>query len=137
MTQPRNSFTLAHCWAHVRRKFVEVEEQHPGRCTEVLDLIGQLYDIEREAKEKPPDEVLALRKERSKSVVLAIQNWALEVEALPESNLGKAISYMSSAILYTLTESAKLAGVGPHTYLKTGITAALRDNQIPLPHELA
>jgi len=177
-------FTLAHCWAHVRRKFVEVEEQHPGRCTEVLDLIGQLYDIEREAKGKPPDEVLALREERSKHVILAIQKWALEVEALPESNLGKAIAYMSSlwdglrvfldnpfvgldnngteralrgvvigrknhygsrsvrgtevaAILYTLIESAKLAGVGPHTYLKTAINAALRGNQVPLPHEIA
>jgi transposase len=24
-------FTLAHCWAHVRRKFVEAEPHHPGR----------------------------------------------------------------------------------------------------------
>lgn len=177
-------FTLAHCWAHVRRKFVEVEEQQPGRCTEVLDLIGQLYEIEREAKDKPPDEVLALRKERSQNVVLAIQKWALEAEALPESSLGRAIKYMGSlwdglrvflddplvgldnngteralrgvvvgrknhygsrsvrgtevaAILYSLIESAKLASVGPHTYLKTAITAALRGNQIPLPHETA
>ena len=177
-------FTLAHCWAHVRRKFVEVEEQHPGRCTEVLDLIGQLYEVERRAKDKPPDEVLALRKERSRKIVLAIQKWALEAEALPESNLGRAIKYMGSlwdglrvfledplvgldnngteralrgvvlgrknhygsrsvrgteaaAIFYTLIESAKLAGVGPQTYLKTAITAALRGNQIPLPHEVA
>jgi len=177
-------FTLAHCWAHVRRKFVEVEEQHPGRCTEVLDLIGQLYEVERQAKDKPPDEVLALRKERSRKIVLAIQKWALEAEALPESNLGRAIKYMGSlwdglrvflddplvgldnngteralrgivlgrknhygsrsvrgtevaAILYTLIESAKLAGVGPHTYLKTAITAALRGQQTPLPHEVA
>lgn len=177
-------FVLAHCWAHVRRKFVEVEEQHPGRCTELLDLIGDLYEVEREAKDKPPDEVLALRKERSKKILLAIQKWALEAEALPESNLGKAISYMGSlwdglqvflrdpnvgldnngteralrgivvgrknhygsrsvrgtevaAILYTLIESAKLAGVGPHTYLKTAIIAALRGNEIPLPHEVA
>ena len=177
-------FTLAHCWAHVRRKFVEVEEQHPGRCAEVLDLIGQLYDVEREAKGKPPNEVLALRKERSKTIVLALQKWALEAEALPESNLGRAIKYMGSlwdglrvflqdplvgldnngteralrgvvlgrknhhgsrsvrgtevaATLYTLIESAKLAGVGPHTYLKTAITTALRGAEIPLPHELA
>ena len=42
-----------------------------------------------------------------------------------------------AAILYTLIESAKLAGVGPQTYLKTAITAALRGQQIPLPHEVA
>ena len=177
-------FTLAHCWAHVRRKFVEVEERHPGRCSEVLDLIGQLYEVERQTKDKPPDEVLALRQERSKTIVLAVQKWALETEALPESNLGRAIKYMGSlwdglrvflddplvgldnngteralrgvvlgrknhygsrsvrgtevaAILYTLIESAKLAGVGPQTYLKTAITAALRGQHIPLPHEVA
>ncbi len=175
-------FTLANCWAHVRRKFIEVEEQNPGRCTEVLDLIGQLYEVEKEAKGRPPDEVLALRQERSKKTILAIQKWALEVEALPESNLGRAIAYMGSlwdglrvfldnpsvgldnngteralrgivlgrknhygsrsvrgtevaAIFYTLIESAKLAGVGPHTYLKTAINAALRGAEVPLPHE--
>jgi transposase len=88
-------FTQANCWAHVRRKFLEVEEQHPGKCETVLDLIGQLYEVERQARGKPPDEVLALRRENSKPTLLAIQNWALEVEALPESNLGKAIAYMA------------------------------------------
>ena len=89
-------FVLANCWAHVRRKFVEVEEQHPGKCSEVLDLIGQLYELEREAKGKPPDEVLALRKERSAKVVLEIQRWTYGVEALPESSLRRAIAYMGS-----------------------------------------
>ena len=40
-------FTLAHCWAHVRRKFVEAEPHYPGPCGEVLDLIGQLYAVEQ------------------------------------------------------------------------------------------
>ena len=176
-------FTQANCWAHVRRKFVEVEEQHPGRCQEVLDLIGQLYDVERQARGKPPDEVLALRREKSKPVLLALQDWALKVEALPESALSKAIKYMGklwdglrvflqhpdvdidnnateralrgivvgrknhygsrsvrgtevAALFYTLIESAKLAGVGPHTYLQAAVSAALRGAQIPLPHEM-
>jgi transposase len=42
-----------------------------------------------------------------------------------------------AAILYSLIESAKLAGVGPQAYLKTAIIAALRGNDIPLPHETA
>ena len=41
------SFTLAHCWAHVRRKFVEAEAHYPAPCAEVLELIGQLYAVER------------------------------------------------------------------------------------------
>ena len=76
-------FTQAYCWAHVRRKFLEIENQHPGKCEQVLDLIGQLYEVERFAKDKPPDEVLALREERARPILLAIQNWALEAEALP------------------------------------------------------
>jgi transposase len=43
------SFTLAHCWAHVRRKFVEGEPHYPGPCAAVLALIGQLYAAERAA----------------------------------------------------------------------------------------
>src|SRR5690606_37299347 len=40
-----------------------------------------------------------------------------------------------AALFYTLIESAKLAGVGPHTYLQAAINAAVRGAQIPLPHE--
>jgi transposase len=98
-------FTLAHCWAHVRRKFVEAEVHYPGPCAEVLDLIGQLYAVERECRgiagavgeELAPD-VLArraiMRQERSAAIVAAIHTWAHQQRALPESSLGKAIAYM-------------------------------------------
>jgi transposase len=176
-------FTQANCWSHVRRKFVEVEEQHPGSSAEVLELIGQLYGVEEEARGRPPDEVLELRREKSKPIVFAIQSWTYEQEALPQSGLRKAIQYMGgvweglqvflenpnvdldnnrteralrgvvlgrknhygsksrrgtevSALLYSLIESAKLAGAGPHTYLMTAVNAALRGQRIPLPHEM-
>jgi transposase len=87
-------FRLAHCWAHVRRKFVEVEAQHPDVCKVVLDLIGQLYDVEREANARAPDERLTLRRETSKPILKAIHDWALATPALPQSGLGKAIAYM-------------------------------------------
>ncbi|HXS17543.1 MAG TPA: hypothetical protein VN764_10170 [Polyangiaceae bacterium] len=41
-----------------------------------------------------------------------------------------------AAVFHTLIESAKLAGVGPHTYLHAAINAALRGVEIPLPHEM-
>jgi len=41
-----------------------------------------------------------------------------------------------AAILYSLIESAKLAGVGPLTYLQAATNAALRGVEIPLPHEM-
>lgn len=87
-------FRIAHCWAHVRRKFVELEEQHPKECKQVLDWIGQLYAIEKESQQDPPDIRLEKRRTRSRPILTAIQNWALETLALPESALGKAIAYM-------------------------------------------
>jgi transposase len=87
-------FRLAHCWAHVRRKFVEIEAQHPQACGEVLDLIGRLYEVERRAQTGPPDERLRLRREESKPLVKKIHAWALATPALPQSGLGKAIAYM-------------------------------------------
>jgi transposase len=176
-------FRLAHCWAHVRRKFVEAEPSFP-ECKAVLELIGQLYAIEREIKDRPPDERLSRRQQESKALIAQIQSWALAVQALPQSGLGKAIAYMGglwdglrvflddpnvdidnngteralrgvvlgrnnhfgsrsrrgtevAALFYSLLESAKLAGFGPHTYLKTAVGAALRGEPIPLPHELA
>jgi transposase len=96
------SFTLAHCWAHARRKFIEAEPHFPEPCRTVLDLIGRLYAVEAEVPSPtdPSDraEALALRhrlrQEQSRPLVREIQNWALAQRALPESSLGKAIAYM-------------------------------------------
>jgi transposase len=41
-----------------------------------------------------------------------------------------------AALFCSLIESAKLAGIGPGTYLKAAVEAALRGATIPLPHEL-
>jgi transposase len=41
-----------------------------------------------------------------------------------------------AALFYSLIESAKLAGAGPHTYLKLATEAALQGAKIPLPHEV-
>ena len=40
--------TLAHCWAHVRRKFIEAEPHYPEPCRTALELITQLYAVEHE-----------------------------------------------------------------------------------------
>lgn len=89
------AFQLAHCWSHVRRKYLECEASFP-QATEVLNLIGELYAIEGRCPTGPPgDELRAkLRREESKEVVRRIHDWALDQRALPESALGKAISYM-------------------------------------------
>lgn len=96
------TFTLVHCWAHVRRKFVEIESSYPVACAEILDWIGQLYGVERlvvpagDGQGLQEERALRaqLRTERSQPIVEEIRRWALRQTALPRSGLGQAISYM-------------------------------------------
>jgi transposase len=89
-------FELAQCWAHVRRKFEAARKDYPA-ADEVLELIGDLYRVEREASATPLDSrlrVLAdLRVTRSGPVAAKILDWLKTTPALPKSSLGKAIGY--------------------------------------------
>lgn len=89
------AFVVAHCWAHVRRKFVEAEAFFPEAKT-AIDLIAELYAIEKLCPTGPPGDAVRrqLRNERSREVVRRLQAWAFEVRALPQSALGQAIAYM-------------------------------------------
>jgi transposase len=91
-------FRLAHCWVHVRRKFVEIEDQYPEQCEEVLDLIGKLYEVERKCLPGSAGDELrrTLRDTESRKIVDQIHDWALRTTALPKSPLGKAVAYMGS-----------------------------------------
>jgi transposase len=110
------SFKLVHCWAHVRRKYVEIEEHYPKESGEMQDLIGELYKIERRANDAVEENRLRVRTElrddQSRKIVKQIEDWAGEQRPLPRSGLGKAISYM--------------LGLWP------GLTAFLEDPRIPL-----
>ena len=39
--------TLAHCWAHTKRKYDDIADHWPTACAEIHALIGDLYAIER------------------------------------------------------------------------------------------
>ena len=97
--------TLAHCWAHVRRKFIEAEPHYPEPCRTALELITQLYAVEHEvptplglsAGDGSADFLARrrrLRHERSRAIVGEIHTWALVQRALPESSFGKALGYL-------------------------------------------
>lgn len=93
---------LCHCWAHVRRKFFELQSAFPAATKPILDLIDELFLIDREAAELASDfpslleQRRRLRAERSRGVVAQIEAWVGKQVALPESGLGKAIAYMAS-----------------------------------------
>lgn len=88
-------FRLVQCWAHVRRKFFECQKFFPKECAHVLDLIGQLYALEKTVTTDVAR--LNMRRTQSKAIVEAIGSWAAEVNALGQSALGKAIAYMAGA----------------------------------------
>ena len=112
-------FTIAHCWAHVRRKYLEIEAYFPV-CTEVIDRIRDLYAVERAAHTAAaggdPAVLLQRRQEgradQSVPIIAAIQRWVLAQRVLPESGLAKAIEYM--------------------TGMWRGLTLFLTDPRIPL-----
>jgi len=98
------AITLAHCWAHVRRKYVEAEPFYPRESREVLDLIEQLYAIERlvppagdfaaSERETVLHARARVRSAQSRTVAMKIRDTALAHHALPKSALARAGKYM-------------------------------------------
>lgn len=91
---------LVFCWAHVRRKFVEIEAFFPQECKQIIDLIRELYAIEDECPAgRDGDELRGLlRRDRSRAVLDRIAEWvyATYPRQLPESALAKAIKYLGT-----------------------------------------
>jgi transposase len=89
------TITLAHCWAHVRRQYVEAEPAYPA-AAEVLTLIAALYAAEAAAQETAAGDdtvLLVERRAHVAPVVDAIRAWVMQQRALPHSTLGKALAY--------------------------------------------
>lgn len=90
---------LVGCWAHIRRDFIDAEPSAPQKCDEILELIGDLYEIEARARD-PGDDVellewtAKLREEHTKPKLAEIKAWAKAQQELPRSPLGSAIKHM-------------------------------------------
>jgi transposase len=114
LARAESGVKLAHCWSHVRRKYIEIESFYPEPCREILDLIQELYALEKTVP--AGDDALAqrarVRQEQSASVVKRIRDWALAQKSSPRSGLREAIEYMLS--------------------LWTGLTRFLEDPSLPL-----
>ena len=86
----------ASCWAHGRRKFVELHELHKSViAAQVLDWIGTLYAIEKEIRGCRPDERCAVRRQRSKPLLDAMKPWLEQTLGTlsHRSEAAKAIRY--------------------------------------------
>jgi transposase len=91
--------TEAACWAHVRRKFVDLHELHKSPvAAQALDRIGALYAIEKEIRGRPADERSAVRQQRSRPVLDALHAWFQQTLTTlsQKSATAKAIRYALS-----------------------------------------
>ena len=89
--------TRAGCLAHARRKIFE-QSEHP-EAKEALDIIGEIYLVERLAKDEGivgTDAHLALRRERSRPLFAKLLRWARRHQHAfePRSSMGRAIRYL-------------------------------------------
>jgi transposase len=89
--------TEAGCWAHARRKFDEAQSTALGLAAEMLTMIGELYAIEKSARERklPAGEIQKLREAHAVPVLARIKVWLdrQKLEVLPKSPLGLAVRY--------------------------------------------
>jgi transposase len=89
------------CMAHCRRGFTDAAALLPkgkkGRAHQMLDLIGDLYKVERTAREAGMDaqQRHALRQQKSVPLLEQIRQWLDKAKpgTPPQSALGKAIGY--------------------------------------------
>lgn len=101
------SITHVGCWAHARRKFDEALKAQrssakkkrslkESKALQGLAFIQKLYKIERQIREKPPDEIHRIRQERSRPVMEKLRGWLTEAipRVPPQSLTGKALAYL-------------------------------------------
>jgi transposase len=94
----------AGCWAHVRRKFFDLQQAHASPiAAEAIARIGQLYGIEAEIRGRSPAERCEVRQARAGPLLDSLHQWL-------QTNLGKLSkkSEVSVAIRYALGRWAAL-----------------------------
>lgn len=89
---------LAYCWAHARRKLVEITRAGTAPIAEEgVRLIGELYAIETDIRGLCPDDRLAARQQRSAPVAARIREWLdyHRARVSAKAPLGEALSYIA------------------------------------------
>lgn len=89
---------LAYCWAHARRKLIEITRTGPAPIAEEgVSLIRELYRIETEIRGLGPAARLAVRQERSAPILARISDWLIHHRARvsAKSPLGEALAYIA------------------------------------------
>jgi hypothetical protein len=90
-----NAITRAGCWSHARRKFVEAEKSAAEIAREAVDLMGQLFAVEKQAKDVAVAERHALRQTQSVAVLAELRRKLLawKEQLLPKHPMAEAVNY--------------------------------------------
>ena len=87
------------CWAHVRRKFYDLEQAHASPLArEALERIAALYAVEDEIRGRPPDERKQVRHTRARPLLQSLHDW-FEISLTKLSRKSET----TAAIRYALT----------------------------------
>ncbi len=87
--------------SHARRKFKEAEKVQGkskglGKVQMALGEIQKLYAIERQIRDKPPDEKQGIRHARAGPILDKMRHWLdkSQTQVPPKTTLGKALHYL-------------------------------------------
>jgi transposase len=92
----REDVIEAGCWAHARRKFVEVwESTHSPVAQQAIARIAKLYELERTLHDASIEERQRQRQARAGPLLDSLHEWlqAMHAKASPRSALAKAMLY--------------------------------------------
>ena len=83
------------CWAHARRKFFDARKSSPREAHQVLNWIGQLYDIEDRARPLTAAVRCELRNVEAVPLLDRLDAYLTQLAShvLPKSALAKAVAY--------------------------------------------
>jgi transposase len=91
------------CMVHIRREFVKVFESYKlPVAKEAIERIAKLYEVEKRARFKPPQERVALRQEYAKPIFDDLEAWLME-----QLNKISGKTPLAKAIRYALTRLPK------------------------------
>ncbi len=102
----QEGITQLGCWAHVRRKFADIlkykyDENSKKLATKAIEFIAKLYKIEKEIKDKPPNEKYEIRQEKSAPIIDTIEQWTQTQEVtsvFSKSKIYEAFRYLTNQL---------------------------------------
>jgi len=98
--QKIDGVTHAQCWVHARRYLVNAQDSSPREIDEALELIGQLYQVEKQLREEnlAGEKKRKVRLNKSKPLVDGVFEWidrqCQRLDLTPKHPLTKAVNYI-------------------------------------------